>query len=210
MVLDVAISDVMLHGTNLTNEWPYVCDIHKERKGILHVAVMKWQSDSLQRMLIVMMTEPLFHWNSFIERITSVIWQWKGGQVTLTSLIYDDNEWTSVDDWRRHWREGLRSVHQVSLSGGQSLIMCGALMCSQWWYNYCASCSTVIWLEWFGVVTVTISFQNKTVRWVVRNYTMNMKRKDMYDMNSISSAPTTASGLMIDILSWPWEHSVWM
>ena len=138
-MLDIAISDVMLHGTNLTNEWPYVCDIHKERKSILHVAVMKWQSNSLQRMLIVMMTEHLFHWNSFIERITSVIWQWKGGQVTLTSLIHDDNEWTSVDDWRRHWREGLRSVHQVSLSGGQSLIMWGALMCSQWWYNYFAS-----------------------------------------------------------------------
>ena len=145
------------------------------------------------------------HWTHHLCHLTV-----KGGQVTRTSLIHDDNEWTSVDDWRCHWREGLRSVHQVSLSGGQSLIMWGALMCSQCWYNYCASCSTVIWLEWFGVVTVTISFQNKTVRWVVRNYTMNMKRKDMYDMNSISSAPTTASGLMIDILSWPWEHSVWM
>ena len=204
----------MLHSTNLTNEWPYVYDIHKEGKGILHVAVMM----KLQRMLIVMMTEPLFHWNSFIERITSVIWQWKEGQVTRTSLIHDDNEWTSVDDWRCHWREGLRSVHQVSLSGGQSLIIWGAVQCSQcidctseqWWYNYCASCSTLIRLEWFGVVTVTISFQNRTVRWAVENYTMNMKREDLFDMNSISSAPTTASGLIIDILSWPWEHSVWM
>ena len=62
------------------------------------------------------------HWTHHLCHLTV-----KGGQVTRTSLIHDDNEWTSVDDWRCYWREGLRSVHQVSLSGGQSLIMCGAL-----------------------------------------------------------------------------------
>ena len=99
------------------------------------------------------------HWTHHLCHLTV-----KGGQVTRTSLIHDDNEWTSVDDWRCYWRVGLRSVHQVSLSGGQSLIMWGALMCSQCWYNYCASCSTVIWLEWSGVVTVTISLSPPQAR----------------------------------------------